>query len=46
MRTGIVEALVKNLQGEISLTNADPGTIVTISHRETSGAGTEVSSAM
>lgn len=44
--TGIVEALVKNLQGEISLTNADPGTIVTISHRETSGAGTEVSSAM
>lgn len=44
--TGVVEALVKNLQGEISLTNADPGTVVTISHREASSAGTEVSSAM
>ena len=32
--TGIVEALAKNLQGEIQLSDADPGTAVTISHRE------------
>jgi two-component sensor histidine kinase len=31
--TGIVEALVRNLQGEIRLSDADPGTAVTISHR-------------
>lgn len=32
--TGIVEALVKNLEGELMLSDADPGTVVTISHRE------------
>ncbi|TIX93545.1 PAS domain-containing sensor histidine kinase [Rhizobium sp. P44RR-XXIV] len=32
--TGIVEALTKNLQGQIQLSDADPGTAVTISHRE------------
>ncbi|MEO4000964.1 histidine kinase dimerization/phosphoacceptor domain -containing protein [Mesorhizobium sp. CAU 1732] len=31
--TGIVEALVRNLQGEIQLSDADPGTAVTITHR-------------
>lgn len=30
--TGIVEALARNLQGEIQLSDADPGTAVTISH--------------
>ncbi|GLQ55459.1 sensor histidine kinase [Devosia nitrariae] len=32
--TGIVEALVKNLEGEIQLSDAGPGTAVTIRHRE------------
>lgn len=31
--TGIVEALAGNLQGEIRLSDADPGTVVTITHR-------------
>lgn len=31
--TGIVEALVRNLQGEIQLSDADPGTAVTVTHR-------------
>ncbi|MDI6029502.1 histidine kinase dimerization/phosphoacceptor domain -containing protein [Corticibacterium sp. UT-5YL-CI-8] len=31
--TGIVEALARNLQGEIQLSDADPGTAVTISYR-------------
>lgn len=31
--TGIVEALAKNLQGEIRLSDADPGTVVTICRR-------------
>ncbi|NMG38403.1 PAS domain-containing protein [Chelativorans sp. ZYF759] len=31
--SGIVEALVKNLQGEIRMSDADPGTAVTIAHR-------------
>ncbi|MDH4441094.1 MAG: histidine kinase dimerization/phosphoacceptor domain -containing protein [Rhizobium sp.] len=35
--TGIVEALVKNLQGEIEMSDADPGTLVTITHVESSG---------
>lgn len=43
--TGIVEALVKNLNGEITLSNAEPGAVVTISHRETSGVRTDLSSA-
>jgi two-component sensor histidine kinase len=43
--TGIVEALVKNLEGEITLSDADPGTVVTISHRETPGLRTDYSPA-
>jgi two-component sensor histidine kinase len=43
--TGIVEALVKNLDGDITLSNADPGTVVTISHRETSAHRSDISSA-
>jgi two-component sensor histidine kinase len=31
--TGIVEALTKNLRGELDVSNADPGTLVTIRHR-------------
>ncbi|MDI7865118.1 ATP-binding protein [Rhizobiaceae bacterium n13] len=38
--TGIVEALVKNLQAEIRLSDADPGTVVTISHHEPPGLQT------
>ncbi len=40
--TGIVEALVKNLEGEITLTDADPGTVVTVTRRQTPGLLTEV----
>lgn len=43
--TGIVEALAKNLQGEIKLSDAGPGTIVTISHRASAGLRTDVSTA-
>ncbi len=43
--TGIVEALVKNLEGEITLSDASPGTVVTISHRETPGLQTVFSPA-
>lgn len=32
--TGIVEALARHLDGEMELTDANPGTRVTISHRE------------
>jgi two-component sensor histidine kinase len=32
-RSGIVEALARNLGGEIQLSDADPGTAVTINHR-------------
>jgi two-component sensor histidine kinase len=35
--TGIVEALVKNLDGEMTLSDAGPGTIVTIDHQGTVG---------
>jgi two-component sensor histidine kinase len=31
---GIVEALARNLQSEIQLSDADPGTAITISHQE------------
>ncbi len=31
--TGIVEALTKNLQGELEVSSAEPGTIVTIRHQ-------------
>lgn len=43
--TGIVEALAKNLQSKIQLSDADPGTIVTISHQESSGLRTDLSAA-
>lgn len=43
--TGIVEALVKNLEGELTLSDADPGTVVTISHRETLGLRADFSPA-
>ncbi|MBY2995133.1 PAS domain-containing protein [Rhizobium leguminosarum] len=36
--TGIVEALVKTLNGEIQLSDADPGTAVTISRQESAGS--------
>ena len=35
--TGIVEALTKNLGSEIELSDAGPGTVVTISHRASAG---------
>ncbi len=40
--TGIVEALVKKLEGEIRLSDADPGTIVTIRHRECADTTTDI----
>lgn len=43
--TGIVEALVKNLEGEIELSDADPGTVVTIRHNEASSLRTGFSPA-
>lgn len=43
--TGIVEALVKNLEGEIKVGDAGPGTIVTISHRENASLGPTLSTA-
>jgi two-component sensor histidine kinase len=43
--TGIVEALARNLQGEIRLGDAGPGTAVTISHRQGAGLPTDVSKA-
>lgn len=43
--TSIVEALVKNLNGEISLSDANPGTVVTIRHQESTGARAELFSA-
>jgi hypothetical protein len=43
--TGIVEALVKNLSAEISLSLVGPGTMVTISHQKSTGLDTNFSSA-
>jgi len=43
--TGIIEALAKNLQGEIETSDAGPGTAVTIRHREMAGAEPNLSSA-
>lgn len=43
--TGIVEALSKNLMGEIQLSDAGPGTAVTISHQDSAGLRTELSTA-
>lgn len=44
--TGIVEALVKNLDGEIELNDAGPGVVVTIGHRETADLENDLSSAV
>ncbi|MDH6268582.1 two-component sensor histidine kinase [Rhizobium sp. SG_E_25_P2] len=44
--TGIVEALVKNLDGRIQVTDAGPGTMVTISHRETADLDADLSKAV
>lgn len=43
--TGIIEALAKHLNGEISSTNANPGTVVTIRHRQASPDLSDQSSA-
>ncbi|MVA24479.1 histidine kinase dimerization/phosphoacceptor domain -containing protein [Agrobacterium vitis] len=43
--TGIVEALVKNLNAEITVSSAEPGTVVAINHQETSAPRAGVSSA-
>ncbi|MBX9454769.1 MAG: ATP-binding protein [Rhizobium sp.] len=43
--TGIVEALVKNLDGQIELSNAGPGTVVTLSHRKTADLDNDLSTA-
>jgi len=43
--TGIVEALVKNLNGEIQLSDADPGTIITISYTEGTSLRADLSTA-
>jgi len=43
--TGIVEALVRNLEGELTLSDAEPGTVITIRHRETARLQTEFSPA-
>ena len=43
--TGIVEALAKNLMGEIELRDADPGTAVTITHRGADEARTDLPTA-
>lgn len=43
--TGIVEALAKNLNGEIQFGEADLGTAVTISHREGTGVRAALSTA-
>ncbi len=43
--TGIIEALAKNLQGEIETSDAGPGTAVTIRHREMAGTEPNLSSA-
>lgn len=43
--TGIVEALVKNLDGQIELSDAGPGTVVTLSHRNTTDLDNDLSTA-
>jgi two-component sensor histidine kinase len=43
--TGIVEALARNLSGEIELSDAAPGTVVVISHREADGLDNDLSTA-
>jgi two-component sensor histidine kinase len=44
--TGIVEALAKNLQGEIQVSDANPGTAVTITHWELSKLNAELETAV
>ncbi|WP_291205091.1 sensor histidine kinase [Hyphomonas sp.] len=44
--TGIVEALSKNLLGEIEVSNAGPGTAVTIRHRENANSKNMLSDAV
>ncbi|MGO7039989.1 sensor histidine kinase [Rhizobium acaciae] len=43
--TGIVEALAKSLNGDIQVSDAGPGTAVTIRHRESAGLRTDISTA-
>lgn len=43
--TGIIEALVKNLGGVIEVSDAAPGTVVTIRHRDTAGLLPDISTA-
>jgi two-component sensor histidine kinase len=43
--TGIVEALVKNLNGEIQFSDASPGTAVIINHMESAGLRRDLSTA-
>jgi two-component sensor histidine kinase len=43
--TGIIEALAKHLLGTIQLSDACPGTVVTISHRENADSPTSFSTA-
>lgn len=43
--TGIVEALTKSLNADIELSDAGPGTAVTIRHRESAGLRTDFSTA-
>ncbi|MGO7985041.1 sensor histidine kinase [Rhizobium leguminosarum] len=43
--TGIVEALVKSLNGDIQVSDAGPGTAVTIRHLESAGLRTDISTA-
>jgi len=43
--TGIVEALAKDLLGQIQVSDGDPGTSVTISHREPAEIETDLSTA-
>jgi two-component sensor histidine kinase len=43
--TGIVEALAKNLAGEITVSAAEPGTVVTIRHRRSADLGRSLSPA-
>ena len=43
--TGIIEALARNLEGEILVSDADPGTAVTISHREAAAPRSSLSPA-
>lgn len=43
--SGIVQALAKNMQGDIQMGDAGPGTVVTIRHRHDAGLGADVSAA-